>query len=62
MSKLPPEKREVVLANLKAVYDEIKRAKSLLDRKDPQQLEIWNALDLADAHLQGLPIYLGLTS
>jgi hypothetical protein len=61
MPTLPPETREVVLADLKTVYDEIKRAKFLLDRKDPQQLQAWNALDQADARLQGLMFYLGHT-
>ncbi len=61
MPTLPPEAREVVLADLKVAHDEIKRAKFLLDRKDPQQLEAWNALDQADALLQGLSFYLGHT-
>ncbi len=62
MPTLPTETREVILADLKAVYDEIKRAKSLLDRNDPQQAKAWGALDRADTRLQGLPIFLRLTS
>ncbi len=61
MPRLPPEAREVVLADLNAAYDGIKRAKFLLDRKDPPQLEAWNALDQAEARLQGLSFYLGHT-
>ena len=59
---LSPEDRKVVLADLKAVHDEIGRAKSLLDRNDPQQLKALGALDRADARLQSLPLYLRLTS
>jgi hypothetical protein len=61
MSMLPSRDREVVLANLKAAYEEIKRAKALLSREDPQQLEAWDALDRAEARLEGLPAYLGLS-
>ena len=62
MPTLSSEDRNVVLADLKAVYNEIKRAKSLLDRNDPQQAKAWGALDRADTRLQGLPVYLRLTS
>ncbi len=62
MPTLSPEDRKVVLADLKAVYYEIGRAKSLLNRNDPQQLNAWGALDRAEARLQDLPLYLRLTS
>jgi hypothetical protein len=58
---LPSRDREVVRADLKAVYEEIKRAKALLNREDPRQAEAWDALDRAEARLEGLPAYLGLS-
>jgi hypothetical protein len=61
MSMLPSRDREVVRADLKAAYEEIKRAKALLSREDPQQAEAWDALDRAEARLRGLPAYLGLS-
>ena len=61
MPTLSVEDRKAVLADLKAVYKEIKRAKSVLDRNDPQQAKAWGALDRADTRLQGMPIFLRLT-
>ncbi len=51
---------ETIVRDLTAITERIDRAKDGLDRHKAGQRAVWDELDLAEARLQGLSMFLGL--
>lgn len=62
MPELTRERQKVIGKDLRYVAEHIETAKGLLDRKQKDQRAVWGELDLVEARLQGLSLYLGLFS
>jgi hypothetical protein len=62
MVELTDERQQTIGRDLRAVATFIEAAKDGLDRKKKEQRAVWDLLDLAEARLQALSLYLGLIS